>query len=275
MRSSPSPARSGILAIVAVAVFAGLTMPAIRASAEAPYFYDDLTVASGYDPDFNPAMRNAGLLALLGQAWSRPAADNPRQNLVDQQYTGEYRLQWVATLDPKYSLLVELKGSDRDRVVAEDYFVRTEFIYQGLTAPLWVYGGMRVPEGPEDMKVWAGLETMSFRISDLYSDMKVRLPVAFRGYAELRYDFDQQDPELRLTALVHTLSGWGVPDLTLGAALDSYVQEGSLPRWIVQAHADYLLTHGAVRVSVITGYGLDLDENGEQQASLGLRLGLF
>jgi hypothetical protein len=275
MRRSITSARAGILAAVAVAILAGLGLSAVRAAAEAPYFYDDLSIASIYDPDFDPAMRQAGLLALVGQAWSRPDNGDPRQNLGDQDYVGEYRLQWWATLDPRYSLLVELKGSDKDQVVADDYFLRTEFVYQDLPVAMWVYGGMRVPEGSEDPTVWFGVESMSHRIGDLFPGAEDRVPVAFRGYAELRYDFEDNDPVLRLTALGHTVSGWGVPDLTLGTALDTFFQEGNAPRWILQFHADYQLTHGAARVSVVSGYGLDLDSEGEQRLSLGARLGLF
>jgi len=275
MRPSISPARAGILAALVVAILAGLALPTGRAAAEAPYFYDDLTIASIYDPDFDPAMRQAGLLALMGQAWSRSDNGDPRQNLADQDYVGQYRLQWWATLDPRYSLLVELKGSDKDQAVADDFFVRTEFVYQDLPVAMWVYGGLRIPEGSEDPTIWAGVESMSHRISDLFPGADDRIPVAFRGYAELRYNTDDNDPVLRLTALGHTVSGWGVPDLTLGTALDTFFQEGADPLWILQVHADYLLTHGAARVSVITGYGLDLDADGEQRLSLGLRAGLF
>ena len=275
MRSNNSPVKAGILAAAIVAILAGLALPAGRAAAEAPYFYDDLTVASIYDPGFDPGMRQSGLLALLIQGWSRPDGSNPRQSLADQDYTGQYRLQWAITLDPRYSLLVELKGSDRDQVIADDFFVRTEFVYQALPVAMWAYGGMRIPEGSEDVTVWVGLESMSHRIGDIFPGAEHRIPVGFRGYAELRYNLDANDPVLRLTALGHTLTDWGVPNLTLGTALDTFFQEGTSPRWILQAHADYFLTSGAARVSLVTGYGLDLAADGEQRVSLGVRAGLF
>ena len=253
---------------IALAVSAGM------ARAEAPFFYEDLTVASIYDPGFDPLSRQDGLLSVLGQAWSQPDAVHPGEGVASQDYAAQYRLRWLATLDPRYSLLVELKASSRDRVVDEDYFVRSEFVVQGLRAPMWVYGGIRVPE-KDDFMVYAGAESMSRRLRDFFPGFPLRVPAAFRGYAEVRYDLDEHDPTLRLTTLAHTIPGWGVPRLTLGVALDGFFREGTTPHWVLQGHADYLLTRGMTRVSVVSGYAVALQEDGEQRASLGLRVGVF
>ncbi len=261
----------GVLAAVA----AGLFLGAGRAAAEAPFFYDSIALHSTYDPDFNPMNRHAGLVALLVQGWSYPDAGTPRQSIFDQNYAAEYRFQWWATLDPRYSLLVELKADSRDLTVGEDYFLKTELVFQNVKAPLWVYTGMRVPE-KTDFMVYGGVETMSFKLQDMLRNVDYDMPLAFRGFAELRYDLDDDDPTLRLMGLGHTLPEWGVPNLTLTAGLDTFFNTSRAPVWMLEGHAEYeMVPPGFARLSVLAGYGIDLRASGEQRFSIGARLGLF
>lgn len=258
----------------AVLLAAVLVSAAPPAQAEAPFFYDPLGAAALYDPEFYPLNRTEGLLVLMGQAWSQPDNGDGRQALTEQDYTAEYRMRWIASLDPRYSLLVELKASDRDRIVADDYFLKAEFLYQGMDAPLFVYGGLRLPE-KTDFMAYAGLESMSYRLSDIIPGMRYDTQLAFRGFAEVRYDLDADDPVLRLMALAHTLPLPYVPGLLLSTGIDSFFMEGAAPRWLLEAHAEYALRRGVMGWSLIGGYSLDLEDGGEQRASLGVRAELF
>jgi len=275
MPAQDGSARTRLGVAVAFAVLLGVFSMAGRAAAEAPFFYDDVSVAATYDSTFSPMNRHAGMLALMVQGWSYPTATTPRQSVFDQDYAAEYRAQWWATLDPRYSLLVELKGSSRDKVVAEDYFLKSEFVYQGVHAPLWVYGGIRLPEKTNFM-VYGGVESMSMKLQDMIPSTTVDLPVAFRGWAELRYDIDDTNPTLRLMGMGHTLPGWGVENLILTAGLDTFFKESAEPIWLVEGHAEYAVTPpGFARLSVMAGYAIDLKAGGEQRLSVGGRLGLF
>jgi hypothetical protein len=275
MPAQQGTARTRIGVAVAFAVLLGIVSVAGRAAAEAPFFYDDVSVAATYDSTFNPMNRHAGLLALMVQGWSYPTSGVPRQSVFEQDYAAEYRLQWWASLDPRYSLLVELKGSSLDQVVADDYFLKSEFLYQGAHAPVWIYGGMRLPEKTNFM-VYGGVESMSMKLQDMLPSTTADLPVAFRGWAELRYDIDDTNPTLRLMGMGHTLPGWGVENLTLTAGLDTFFKESAEPIWLVEAHAEYAVTPpGFARLSVLAGYAIDLKAGGEQRLSLGGRLGLF
>ncbi len=268
-------ARTRVGFAVAFAVLLGVLSLTGRAAAEAPFFYDDVSLAATYDSTFTPMDRHAGLVALMVQGWSYPPPGTPRQSVADQDYAAEYRFQWWATLDPRYSLLVELKGSSRDQVVAGDYFLKSEFVYQGVHAPLWVYGGIRLPE-KDNFMVYGGVESMSMKLQDMIPSTTLDLPVAFRGWAELRYDIDDTNPTLRLMGMGHTIPGWGVENFTLTAGLDTFFKEASEPIWMLEGHAEYAVTPpGFARLSVMAGYGIDLRAAGEQRLSLGARLGLF
>jgi len=250
-----------------------LLFGASGAYAEAPFFYDPLGEHIIYDPEFYPLNRSAGLLSLIGQAWSRPD-EGPGQSPFTQDYHGEYRFLWVASLDPAYSLLVELKGSDRDNLVEDDYFLKSEFLYQGLEAPLFPYAGIRLPEDA-DFLFYGGLESMSYAVDDFIPNRKIGVPVAVRGWAELRIPSDSDlDPSLRLMGMAHSLEIPHVPDLVLSAGIDAIFNETKRPRWLLEGHAEYTLGYGFVRWVIMTGYALDLDTE-EQRASVGLKAELF
>lgn len=258
----------------ALVVLTGLLLSAGPVEAEAPFFYDDIALSSQYDPELDPLMRGAGLVNILVQSWSRPDAGHPRQALTEQTYTTQYRLQWHATLDPASTLLVELKASTKDRVVTGDYFIRSEYVYQGIRAPLWVYGGVRIPE-KDDILVWAGAESMSFRLNDVWRGCRWDIPVALRGWAEIRHDIAETHPVYRLSVLAHNTPILTVRGLVVGTAMDMFFTRADQPHWILEGHVDYRLMEGAARLAVITGYGLDLAEDGEQRLSAGLRIGFL
>ena len=274
MRARVLGARAIVRPVMVLAILAGMAGLASQAAAEAPFFYDDLSVAASYDPSFDPSARSVGTLTVLAQAWSLPPADDPRQDVSDQDYTQQYRAQWNFTLDDRSAISVELKGASKGMVVGDDYFMKSEYIYKGARAPLWAYGGIRVPN-ETDFVVYGGVETMSYRLGDLFTSMTSDLPLAYKGYAEIRYDLDDENPALRLMLLGHTIPDWLVPRLTLGAGLDTYFREGMDPKWYVQGHADYLIRQGFGRLSAVAGYAVDLDSDGEQRLSLGVSVGLF
>ncbi len=274
MRSPFRGAGGGAAGVAALAVTAALVLAAGRAAAEAPFFYDDISTVSVYDSTFTPMNRHAGLLNLYVQGWTYPDAGNPRQGVLSQNWAAEFRGRWVAPLDPAQSLTIEVKGSSRDHVVSEDYFLRTEYMYQGLKVAMFPYAGMRVPEHGE-FEVYGGLESMSYKLQDVFPGFQGDVPLGFRGWAELRYDLDASNPVLRLEALSHTLAGWGVPDLTVTGGLDTFFQEGAAPRWLFEAHAEYALTQGFGQLGVLAGYSLDMAHDGIQQFSLGGKVGLF
>ena len=274
MRAHVLGVRGVVRPVMVFAILAAMVGMAAQAAAEAPFFYDDLSRAAYYDPGFDPSGRSVGTLTVLAQGWSLPPADNPRQDVSDQDYTQQYRAQWNFTLDERSAISVELKGASKGMVVADDYFMKGEYIYTGARAPLWVYGGIRVPN-ETDYLVYGGVETMSFRLSDLISDMSTDLPLAYKAYAEIRHDLDDKNPELRLMLLGHTIPDWLVQRLTLAAGLDTYFREGMNPKWYVQGHAEYLIRQGFGRLSAVTGYAVDLDRDGEQRLSFGVSVGLF
>jgi hypothetical protein len=274
MRAHVLGARAVVRPAMVLAILAAMTGLVAQAAAEAPFFYDDLSSAAYYDPGFDPSGRMVGTLTVLAQGWSFPAADDPRQDVSDQDYTQQYRARWNFTLDERSAISVEMKGASKGMVVADDYFMKGEYVYKGAQVPLWVYGGIRVPN-ETDYLVYGGVETMSYRLSDLFANMASDLPLAYKGYAEIRHDLDDHDPELRLMLLGHTVPDWLVPRLTLAAGLDTYFREGMDPKWYVQGHADYLIRQGFGRLSAIAGYAVDLDRDGEQRLSLGVSVGLF
>jgi hypothetical protein len=267
-------ARAVVRSVTALAIVAGIASSSSPAAAEAPFFYDELSSAAYYDPDFDPATRTTGTLTVLAQAWSFPPSYDPGRNVADQDYAQQYRAQWGFTLDERSALSVELKGASKGMVVGDDYFMKAEYLYKGVRAPMWVYGGIRVPN-ETDFLVYGGVETMSYRLGDILSSMTRDLPIAYKGYAEIRYDMDDQDPTLRLMLLSHTVPDWLMRRLTLGAGLDSYFREDTNPRWAVQGHAEYQVTQGFGRLSGLVGYAIDLDSGGEQRLSLGVSVGLF
>lgn len=274
MRAHVLGVRAVVRPVMVLAVLAGMTGLAAQAAAEAPFFYDDLSSAAYYDSGFDPSGRMLGTLTVLAQAWSLPSTDDPRMDVSDQDYTQQYRAQWNFTLDDRSAISVELKGASKGMVVGDDYFMKSEYIYKGARAPLWVYGGIRVPN-ETDFVVYGGVETMAYRLGDLISDMGTDLPLAYKGYAEIRHDLDDHDPTLRLMLLGHTIPDWLVPRLTLAAGLDTYFRDGMDPKWYVQGHADYLIRQGFGRLSAVVGYAVDLDPDGEQRLSLGASVGLF
>ena len=277
-RGGVSPAR-GFFSKTVPLMLAGLVLglPALttRARAEAPYFYDVLGQHALYDPEFYPLNWSSGMLGLSAQAWSKPSAGTGgRQALGNQEISGQFRLEWWASIDPAYSLLVELKGSTEGNVVADDYFLHSEFFYHGLSTPLYVYGGIRVPEHGE-FNLYGGVESLSYRLSDIFKSMESDIPVGFRGSGELHYEIDQEHPFLRLQALAHTLPEWGIRSLILGAAFDVYVQEREKPRYEVQGHADWYFYESFIRMAATGGYSIDLDGDGEHRFAAGIRLELF
>jgi len=255
---------------------AGLALsPVPRAVAEAPYFYDSVGDHVQYDPEFYPLNWSPGMLALSAQAWSRSdPPGTPRQAWSNQENTGQYRLQWWASPDPAYSLLVELKGDTEGNAVGEDYFLRSEFYYHGLQTALFLYVGIRVPD-KGDFTVYGGVESLSYRLSDIFTGMKQDIPVAFRGFGEIRYVMDAEDPYLRFQAMAHTLPEWGVRSLVLSAAMSLVIQDEASPEYELQGHAEWYFYESFVRAGATFGYGLDLDSDGEQRFAAGLRLELF
>jgi hypothetical protein len=267
---SAGKAPKAVLAIV-FAVTALLT--AAQAGAEAPFFYDDLFNATFYDPEFKAQNRPRGYLAGLIQGWSRPEVGaHARQSLARQDWTDQYRLIWNAPL-PKspIGLLIELKGAGARDVVPDDYWARGE-IYGGLeTAPIWLYGGFRAPQEGA-ITIYGGLESMSYRIEDLFKNAKETLPIAFKGYAEIRYNEDDNDnPVLRLMLLSHNIVGEWLGPFTIGVPIESLFSEGQSPQWILSPHVDIKLTDGFFRLDLNTGYAVDLASGGEQRAMIGLR----
>lgn len=266
--------RGPLLALGACVLVGAFALGPSPARAEAPHFYDSLGPSALYDPEFFPMNRIGPLVSILVQGWSRPDAGVPRQAPFDQNYEQQYRLLVNLGLDPRYSLLVELKGDSRDQVVGDDYFLKTEFFYQGLEAPLFVYGGMRMPE-ETDFLVYGGIESMSYAPRDLIPPLEADIPVAVRGFAEVRYDMDDNDPTLRLYTMLHTLPVRFAPTAVMSVGLDSRFQERVGPRWILDAHLEYRLPLGMIRPALVTGYALDLEDGGEQRLSLGLQTDLF
>ena len=274
MRASKLGSRAWVPAVLVLSVLAGLAGFTARAMAEAPYFYDEIASTATYDPEFDPGARMNRTLSVMAQLWSMPDAEDPCEGVVDQDYTQQYRAQWTFTLDQQSALSVELKGSSKGRVVDDDYFMKAEYLFKGAKAPLWFYGGMRLPR-ETDFLVYGGVETMSYRLSDILQDMARDVPVAYKGYAELRYDLDDEDPTLRLMVLGHTIPDGLLQRLTLAAGINSAFRDGMAPRWTLQGHAEYQFTRGFGQLNGVVGYAVDLEEEGEQRLSLGVLAGLF
>ena len=246
---------------------AGSILAPAASRAEAPFFYDDLFDAAFYDSTFVPANRPVGFLTGALQAWSVP--DRPSQNAGDQSYFGEYRVRWVTPLEAKSALLVELKGAARTEIVRDDYVVKSEFIYRGLEAPAWIYGGLRIPE-ESDFLVYGGVESMSFQAQDLFKNVEESIPVAGKGYAEVRWDMDDSNPSLRLVALPHTVPGRLGP-ATVAAPFEVFFQEGVRPLWLFTPHLDVNVLAGFVRVDLTSGYAIELRDGGEQRFAAGIQ----
>jgi len=268
-QGTPWFAALGALALGALAVLA----PSARA--EAPYFYDALGSHVLYDPEFYPMNWSGSMLSIMGQDWKRPDPPGaPRQAWSNQNDYGEYRLEWWVSPDPAYSLKVELKGATAANVVDADYFLASEFFYHGLETPLFVYGGIRVPE-EGDFSVYGGVESLSYRLSDMFKDMEQDIPVAFRGFGEIHYTMEDQNPSLRLQTMAHTLPEWGIRSVTLSAAMDMTFQEEAKPRFELQGHAEWFFYEAFVRAGLITGYSVNVAHDGEQRFAAGIRLELF
>jgi hypothetical protein len=259
-------------AALLIGVLAASRAPDARA--EAPFFYDPLGEHAIYDPEFYPMNRTAGFLSLVAQAWSVPGAGDRDEPLFDQEFEGQYRMLWNFTLDPAYALKLELKASTRDNVVGEDYFLRSEFLYQGLEAPLFLYGGIKLPE-EGDFLFYGGIESLSYTLMDLMPSSSANLPLALRGFAEVRTLVEGDgDPTLRLMALVHTIPTFAVENLTLGLSLDSFYTEAGKPVFRLQGQAEYRVGSGFMRWGVLGGYAVDLADS-EQRLSLGVQAELF
>jgi|GEM_PF-6584320 len=265
----------GLAAVIVVLGFTTSGLFPAPARAEAPFFHDPLADHVDYDPEFFPLNRSTGLISLMGQAWSRPDLGHPDQALTNQDYWGEYRFQWVAALDPAYTLAVELKGSDRGHLVADDYFLKSEFLYQGLEAPLYLYGGIKLPE-KDNFLFYGGLESMSYRLRDAFPNLGFSIPVGLRGFSEVRWTVDEPNPTLRFMALAHTLPDFVVRDLTVSVGADMFFHDAVEPRWLLEGHIEYAVPYGrSLRWSVITGYEFDLRDPNGQRLSLGVRTELF
>jgi hypothetical protein len=256
-----------LLAALALPATVGLAGPA-GARAEAPFFYDAIGDLAVVDTTFQPARRTAGGLALFLQAWSVPGT--PAQSPGRQEVAGEYRLQWSYPLDPRYELRLELKADTRDGAIDEDYFLRGEFFYKGAHVPLWFYGGVRLPE-KDNVGGYAGLETMSRRLGDV---LPLEPPLAVRAFAEARLSQDEPHPTVRFMGLLHTVPARQGSFLVAGAALDTYFQEMSAPRWILQGHLELEGGRKLLRFEVTAGYAVE-PATGEQRVSLGVRRGVF
>ena len=266
--------RSGIVRAVCGVVLGGLLLggPSDQARAEAPFFYDDLYDVAFYDPDLTPMNRPVGYLAGYIQWWSTPDPGHPKQTLTDQDHTDQYRLKWVTPLKQASSaIMLELKGAGEKNIVPEDYFLRAEWIYRGLESPMFIYAGLRAPrEG--DPIIYAGLESMSFLPSDLFKKVEKRIPIAFKGYGEVRYDTDADNPTLRLMILAHSLRDTPLGKrVAIAAPFEAQFNEDRRPLWLFSPHLDVNLIDGLFRLDFVSGYELELHENGGHRWSLGLR----
>ncbi len=241
------------------------------AGAEAPFYYDDLYDVSFYDPNFQPMFRPTGYLAFLAQGWTY--ANVPGESLQDQNLRGEYRLRWSVGLDEAYSaLLIEGKAAQQKNIVPEDYFLKLEYIYRGLKAPLWLYGGARLIEDA-DAVLYGGVETMAFHVADLLKTTSRKLPLAFKGFAEVRYNPDvENNPSLRLMAMVMNPKG-SLGLVTLALPVDMTFAENEKPIYLLSPHLDVTVLKGFLQVDLVSGFSVELKEDGEQRASIGIRAG--
>jgi len=215
----------------------------------------------------------------MGQLWSQPRDGHPKENVFSQQYVEQFRAQWFASLDPNWTLLLDAKASGKDNVVREDYFLKADILYQGWDKPFYPYGGMRFPESG-NWVVYGGVETMSYRPGDVHGKARTNVPLAARGWLELRYQDGQNSPTLRVQGLIHTLPDLfaslpgPLDGLVLSAGIDSHFNDDRKAEWLAVGHIDWTLKRGFARPMIVSGYAVDMS-TGEQRASLGLGVELF
>lgn len=257
--------------LIAIAVGISLGLPLV-AAADAPNFYDPIDWATYYDAGFDPMSRPFGSLELMAQAWSYPSANNPSESIGDQDYTGEYRLRWRFALDEaKSGMTLELKGSDENHVVGDDFFIKAEYTVRGIKAPVWLYGGFFAPDDG-DGRFYAGVETMSFRINDLVKDSTSDLPFAGKAYVEVRYNPDaEHNPEMRVQVMAHTV-GSGFKRVRVAVPFEARFGEGQTTRWSVQPHLEATMLEGFATVDLFAGYEYVFGDEEMQQVAIGAKV---
>jgi len=257
-----------VLAVLAVLI--GLSGSA--SATEGPRFSDPLGPLAEYDPDLFPLNRSAGTMEFFFQSASRPSAIDRQGTIFKQLWSDEYRFRWHASLEPEWTLFMEFKGARRSEVLPEDYFLKFDMTYQGLSAPVLPYGGMRVhKENP--WLSYFGLETMGFRLRDILNRPQDEMvPLAVRGWAEMRY-VEGVTPTFRLMAMVNTLPQFS-QRVTLAAGIDHRFNQELKPEWLAMFQSHYFLTRGLARVMFHAGYEYDIGGD-VQRASLGFGLSAF
>ena len=263
-----SSAGCWVLGTLAVLAMSALAAPVY---AEAPSVYDPLGNQAEYDPDLFPLNRSAGTVELLIQGWSEVDPAHPRGSVFNQDYTEQFRLRWFASLAPEYTLLVEGKASGKDHAVLDDYFLKTDLSYQGLSSPFIPYGGMRFSEN-DSWTAYFGLESLSHRTADVFNKAQNRAPVAYRGWMEVRFH-EKGQPTLRLQGMAHSLPEL-VENMDFSVGLDTFFTEGFSPDWLAALHWDWEVTKGFGRIFTATGYEYNLRTK-EQRASFGAGLRAF
>ena len=206
------------------------------------------------------------------QTWSQPSADDPHGSLAGQKYVEQYRLRWFASLDPRWRLLVDAKASGADRVVPDDYFLKLDLLYQGLDGPWFLYGGVRLPE-EEDWVLYLGIESLSWRLEDLFGGRETRIPIAFRGWVEGRWTQGSDNPVLRPQLMMHTLPQLS-SRLVFSLNADMAFTGNAEPQWLLGGHAEWTLKRGFVRPMIVLGYDWSVRDD-VQRLSAGLNLEFF
>lgn len=257
--------------IVSMALILGTVCAAL--ASEAPRYYDPLGPQGEYDPDLFPLNRPVGTMDFFFQWASRPTATDPEGTVFKQLWTDEYRFRWHASLEPEWALFIEAKGARRSQVLPEDYFLKFDMTYQGLSSPILPYGGMRIHKENEWIG-YLGLETMGFRLRDILGEPDQEYaPLALRGWAEMRYTEEIDTPSFRLMALINTLPEFSEAwQFSMG--MDHRFNEQLKPEWLASFQTRYFLTSGLARIMLHGGYEYDLRMH-TQRASLGFGINAF
>jgi hypothetical protein len=239
--------------------------------AEGPYFYDPLGSSAVYDPDFFPLNRSSGVLDLMFQVWSGPPTSESG-SLSNRKYVEQFRLQWFASLDPRWRLLIDAKASGADHVVPDDYFLKVDLLYQGLDAPWFLYGGVRLPEKDEWI-LYLGMESLSWRLEDFFRGMDSHIPLAMRGWIEGRWTQGSEYPVARPQLMIHTLPGLS-GSMVFSANADMAFTGDAGPQWFLGGHFEWTMKRGFVRPMILLGYDWEA-RTGVQRLSAALNLEFF